>query len=249
MVLRAFFSLEHYLRRMDELTHAADDRITRRGSLVRAGGFLAALLVPGGWRAETAGAGPAGVASAAVTCVLTPEQTEGPYYIPNERVRRNITEGRPGTSLALRAKVVDASTCKPLEGAAVDIWHCDAAGIYSGFGQGAGNRTFMRGIQRTDATGLAVFQTVYPGWYPGRTVHIHVKVHLGGNVVHTGQLYFPDSVTDSAYQKAPYRSRPGRDVRNASDAVFRNGGRSSLLSLRRSGAGYVASIAMGVQRA
>lgn len=240
---------------MDELTHPKHDRITRRGSLVKVGGFLAAALAAGSWRAEAsasgatpAGTGPAGVASGAVKCVLAPEQTEGPYYIPDERVRRNITEGRPGTPLALRATVVDASTCKPVKGAAVDVWHCDAAGVYSGFGQGAGNRTFMRGIQRTDATGLAVFQTVYPGWYPGRTVHIHVTVHLGGSVVHTGQLYFPDTVTDSAYQKAPYRSRPARDVRNANDSVYRNGGRSSLMNVRKTSAGYVATITMGVQR-
>ena len=70
----------------------------------------------------------------------------------------------------------------------------------------------MRGIQRTNAKGLALFRTVYPGWYQGRTVHIHVKVHLGGNVLHTGQLYFPDTVTDAVYRKAPYTSRPNRDV-------------------------------------
>jgi protocatechuate 3,4-dioxygenase beta subunit len=109
--------------------------------------------------------------------VLAPEQTEGPYYIADEAVRRNITEGRPGTPLMLRAFVVNASSCKPIRGAAVDIWHADAGGVYSGFGQGAGNRTFMRGIQRTNAKGLALFRTVYPGWYQGRTVHIHVKVH------------------------------------------------------------------------
>jgi len=244
---------------MDELTHPADDRITRRGSLVRAGGFLAAALTAGAWRAgasagasgvatATAGAGPAGVASGAVKCVLTPEQTEGPYYIPSEKVRRNVTERRPGTPLTLRTTVVDASTCEPLRSAAVDIWHCDAAGIYSGFGPGAGNRTFLRGIQRTDAAGLAVFQTLYPGWYPGRTVHIHVKVHLGGNVVHTGQLYFPDAMTDSVYRKAPYRSRPARDVRNANDFVFRNGGKGSVLSVRKTAVAYVATITMGVQR-
>src|SRR5207244_2442679 len=107
------------------------------------------------------------------------EQTEGPYYIANEAVRRNITEGRPGTPLLLRAFVVNASTCKPIKGAAVDIWHADAGGVYSGFGQGAASRTFMRGIQRTNARGLAVFRSGYPGWYQGRTVHIHVKVHLG----------------------------------------------------------------------
>jgi protocatechuate 3,4-dioxygenase beta subunit len=106
----------------------------------------------------------------------------------------------------------------------------------------------MRGIQRTNANGVATFGTVYPGWYQGRTVHIHVKVHVRGNVVHTGQLYFPDRVTDAAYRKAPYTNRPNREVRNADDAIFRNGGKRSLLSLRRSGAGYVGSIRMGVRR-
>src|SRR3989449_5175136 len=227
-----------------------DSRLTRRGSLVRLGGFLATAVGAAGLKIETSeGAGPAAVASGAVTCVLAPEQTEGPYYVANEHVRRNITEGRPGTPLTLRAFVVDASTCKAIKGAAVDIWHADAGGVYSGFGQGAGNRTFMRGIQRTNAKGLALFRTVYPGWYQGRTVHIHVKVHLGGNVVHTGQLYFPDAVTDAAYRAAPYSSRPNRDVRNSADSIFRNGGSNALLSVKKNSAGvYVATIMMGVHR-
>src|SRR5205809_290851 len=227
----------------------SDARLTRRSSLVRLGGFVATAVGAAGLKIDTSeGAGPAAVASGAVSCVLTPEQTEGPYYIPNEAVRRNITEGRPGTVLLLRAFVVNASTCRPIKGAAVDLWHADASGIYSGFGQGAGSRTFMRGIQRTNAKGLALFRSVYPGWYPGRTVHIHVKVHLGGNVVHTGQLYFPDAVTDAAYRKAPYASRPTRSTRNANDAIYRNGGKKSLLSVRKSGSVHVATITMGVHR-
>src|SRR5438034_11264655 len=226
-----------------------DPRLSRRSSLVRLGGFVATAVGAAGLQTETSGgAGRAAVGSGAVSCVLTPEQTEGPYYIPNEAVRRNITEGRPGTALLLRAFVVNASTCRPIKGAAVDIWHADASGIYSGFGQGAGSRTFMRGIQRTNAKGLALFRSVYPGWYPGRTVHIHVKVHLGGNVVHTGQLYFPDAVTDAAYRKAPYASRPTRSTRNANDAIYRNGGKKSLLSVRRTPAGYAGTIVMGVAR-
>jgi protocatechuate 3,4-dioxygenase beta subunit len=107
----------------------------------------------------------------------------------------------------------------------------------------------MRGIQRTNAKGLAVFRTVYPGWYPGRTVHIHVKVHLGGSVLHTGQLYFPDSVTDAIYRNAPYNRRPNRSTRNAGDAVYRNGGKRSQVKVRKTSGGlYVASITMGVQR-
>jgi protocatechuate 3,4-dioxygenase beta subunit len=106
----------------------------------------------------------------------------------------------------------------------------------------------MRGIQRTNADGIATFRTVYPGWYPGRTVHIHVKVHVRGNVVHTGQLYFSDRVTDAVYRRAPYSRRPNRQTRNADDSLFQDGGRRSLLRLRRSGAGYVGSIKMGVRR-
>jgi len=220
------------------------DRLTRRGSLLTLGGFVAAAF---GWSAsESAGAGPSAVATGLVTCVLTPEQTEGPYYVANEHVRRNITEGRPGTPLTLRTTVVNASNCKPIKGAAVDIWHADASGTYSGVLGNTG--TFMRGIQRANAKGLALFQTVYPGWYRGRTVHIHVKVHIGGNVVHTGQLYFPDSLTDVVYAHSPYSSRPNRDTRNATDSVYRNGGSKSMLAVHKSGAGYVASIAMGVHR-
>ncbi len=228
------------------------DRITRRASLAKVGGFVAAALGASAWKlgsaAESDGAGPAAVASGAVSCVLAPEQTEGPYYIANEKLRRNITEGRPGTPLTLRLRVVDASTCKPIKNAAVDVWHCDALGAYSGFGAGSGNRTFMRGVQRTDANGFATFQTVYPGWYQGRTVHIHVKVHVRGNVVHTGQLYFADRVTDTVFKRRPYSRRGARTTRNSSDSVYRNGGKRSLLGLRKHGAGYVGTIAMGVHR-
>ena len=187
--------------------------------------------------------------AAQVSCILTPEQTEGPYYIAGEKLRRNITDGRPGLPLQLQAYVVDATTCRPIRNAAVDIWHADAGGVYSGFGAGASSRTFMRGIQRTNAKGLAVFRTVYPGWYQGRTVHIHVKVHIGGNVVHTGQLYFRDSLTDAVYRRAPYNARPSRDTRNATDAIYRDGGSKSLLSVKKSSAGiYLATITMGVRR-
>ena len=106
----------------------------------------------------------------------------------------------------------------------------------------------MRGVQRTSSQGIATFQTVYPGWYRGRTVHIHVKVHVRGKVVHTGQLYFPDSVTDAVYRKAPYSRRPNRDVRNAEDSIYRNGGKRSSLSLRKLGSGYLGTIRMGETR-
>src|SRR3954466_1892255 len=119
---------------MDEHTDFEQQRVTRRGSLLKLGGLVAARGGGGAVAAsESDGSGPAAVASGAVSCVLTPEMTEGPYYIPNEKVRRDITEGRPGTPLTLRLSVVDASTCRLVPGAAVDIWHADAGGVYSGF--------------------------------------------------------------------------------------------------------------------
>jgi protocatechuate 3,4-dioxygenase beta subunit len=223
-----------------------DERLTRR-TLLRLGALAAGSFGLGAWKSAPAEGGPAAVASGAVSCVLAPEQTEGPYYVAGEKLRRKITEGRPGTPLLLRLTVVDASTCKPIKGAAVDIWHCDALGAYSGVNGNSG--TFMRGIQRTNASGIATFETVYPGWYQGRTVHIHVKVHVRGKVVHTGQLYFPDALTDAVYRKRPYNRRPGRTTRNAGDSVFRNGGRKSMLRLsRRRAGGYAGAITMGVHR-
>jgi protocatechuate 3,4-dioxygenase beta subunit len=227
--------------------HAEADRISRRSTLVRAGGLAAAAI--------TAGSAPAGALasdqgrSAAVACVLSPEMTDGPYYLPGEKVRRNIGEGQPGAPLALRFSVMDAATCKPIKGAAVDIWHASAGGKYSGEeANDTVGLTFLRGIQRTDAKGLALFQSVYPGWYPGRAVHIHVKVHLGDDVVHTGQVFFRDSFTDAVYRRAPYRGRGSRDKRNADDSIFLDGGSRSLLRMRTTGKGYTGSITLGVRR-
>ena len=217
------------------------ERLSRRRLL-----GLAALGAAGAWPVEEASAGPSGVASGAITCVLAPELTEGPYYLPNERIRRDITEGKPGTPLRLRLAVVDASTCKPIRGAAVDIWHADASGVYSGVAGNSG--TFLRGVQKTDRTGLAVFDTIYPGWYQGRAVHIHVKVHLGGNVIHTGQLFFPDALSDQVYRTAPYRARGNPDTPDGADAIYRNGGSRSLLHPVKSGSGYAGSMVMGVHR-
>ena len=238
---------------MNENTNNSDRRLTRRDSLVKVGGLAAAVVGGAAWKLESddeaAAAGPAAVASGLVSCVLTPEQTEGPYFLEGDRVRRDIREGRPGVLLTLRTTVVDVSTCRPIRNAAVDVWHCDAGGVYSGVAsEDTLGERFLRGIQRTDANGLAVFRTIYPGWYPGRTVHIHVRVYLGGSILHTGQLYFPDTLTDTVYRRSPYNRRPRRSTRNANDSVFRNGGRRSLLGLRRSGSGYVGRITMGVSR-
>jgi hypothetical protein len=233
-----------------ENDHIGDERLTRRGTLVRLAGLAAAAGGGAAWRLETAdaaGSGPLAVSSGLLTCVLTPELTEGPYYVAGERVRRDITEGKPGTPLLLNLTVVNASTCKPVKNAAVDIWHCDALGVYSGAVADNSGTNFLRGIQKTNGSGIATFKTIYPGFYRGRAVHIHVKVHVGGNVVHTGQLFFPAAVTNAVYQTAPYSGHGTTpDTLNANDSIFRNGGSKGMLGLKKSGSGYMGSINMGV---
>jgi protocatechuate 3,4-dioxygenase beta subunit len=223
------------------------EKLTRRGSLVR----LAGLAAAGGaaaWGIESAdGAGPQAVSAGLVKCVLAPELTEGPYYVDGEKLRRDITEGRPGTPLQLDLTVINAATCKVVKNAAVDIWHCDASGVYSGAVANNPGTNFLRGIQRTNAKGVATFRTIYPGFYQGRAVHIHVKVHVKGNVVHTGQLFFPAAVTNAVYRRAPYSAHgTTADTPNASDAIFRNGGSRGMLTLKRNGTGYIGSIGMAV---
>ena len=180
------------------------------------------------------------------TCTLTASTTQGPYYFDADKIRSDVREDKQGTKLRLALQVQDSETCKPIPHAVVEIWHCDAGGTYSGVQGDTG--MFLRGVQRTDAKGVAAFKTIYPGWCPGRTVHIHTMVHLGGTVVHTGQLYFPDGVTDVVYARAPYNRRPSHTTRNAADSIYRNGGKRSTLRLVRNGSAYVGSITMGVQR-
>jgi len=180
-------------------------------------------------------------------CVLTPELTEGPYYLDLDLVRRDIAEGRPGTPFDLRVKVVEADACTPIENAAVDVWHCDAGGAYSGVSGDDG--TFLRGIQMTDADGVAQFRTIYPGWYTGRAVHIHVKVNLGGSETFTGQLFFDDATTAEAYEAEPYAGRGEPDTPNATDGIFGQSGGSTVVAVTRAGADYSGAVTLGVQRA
>jgi protocatechuate 3,4-dioxygenase beta subunit len=172
--------------------------------------------------------------------------TEGPYYLAGEAIRSDITEGRPGTPLRLVLPVVDATTCAPISGATVEIWHADAGGNYSGFGAATSNRTFLRGGQKTDAKGEATFLTIYPGWYAGRATHIHVKVHVG-NEVHTGQLFFDESANDAVYATSPYSSRSGSRTHNDEDSIYADGGSQSLVALTPDGSGYVGRLTMGVR--
>jgi protocatechuate 3,4-dioxygenase beta subunit len=185
-------------------------------------------------------------AAATGSCVLSPEMTEGPYYVAGEPTRRDVTEGKAGTPLALKLTVVD-TTCAPIKDATVEIWHADAAGDYSAFGNGASSRTFLRGQQVSAADGVVSFDTIHPGWYQGRATHIHLKVHRGGNTVHTGQLFFDEAVNDAVYATSAYAGHSGSRTRNATDGIYRNGGSSSMLALVKSGSGYAGSITLMVR--
>jgi protocatechuate 3,4-dioxygenase beta subunit len=178
-------------------------------------------------------------AAAAGACTLDPEVTEGPYWIDNDLTRRDIREDRKGLLLKLGLTVVDATTCTAIKGADVEIWHADASGLYSGFGsspsQGSTNsKRYLRGHQKSDADGKLSFLTIYPGWYRGRTPHIHVKVHVGGNTVHTGQLFFRDSTSDKVYATSHYKAHGEPDTTNAQDSIYKQaGGSAALVSLER----------------
>ena len=178
-------------------------------------------------------------------CIITPETTEGPYYFDPALLRSDITEGRPGLPLKVRLQVVDAS-CAPIANARVDIWHCDAEGIYSGY-NGFEGETFMRGTQTADADGIVAFETIYPGWYPGRTPHIHFKVFLNQASVVTGQIFFPDEVSDQVYSTvAPYSARDGQAMSNDRDGIARQTGPASVASVEQAPEAYTAALVIGV---
>ena len=188
-------------------------------------------------------------------CDVTPRQTEGPYYLDVGQVRRDITEGKLGTPLLVRLHLVEAGSCAPIGDASVDIWHTDAAGQYSGFGgQGddgadTSGETFLRGTQITDANGLVEFETVYPGWYPGRTAHIHFKAYTDEGSLVSSQMYFPDDISDAAYAAEPYFVRGVRRTTNDNDGLTRNPASRALLgNVMESGDGYVVSMVVGVER-
>jgi protocatechuate 3,4-dioxygenase beta subunit len=218
----------------DSEIHAA--LVRRREALAALGlaGIGAVLLgKPGGIALGTPQAAAAGA------CSLDPEVTEGPYWIDNDLTRRDIREDRKGVLLKLGLTVVNASTCKAIKGADVEIWHADASGLYSGFGSSPSQETtntkrYLRGHQKSDANGKLSFLTIYPGWYRGRTPHIHVKVHVGGDTVHTGQLFFKGSISDKVYATSNYKSHGEPDTTNSDDSIYKQaGGSAALVSLKR----------------
>jgi protocatechuate 3,4-dioxygenase beta subunit len=210
--------------------------------------LLAGAVALGRWRP----------AAGATTCVLRPEQTEGPFFVDDVLARSDIRTdpgdgaARPGTPLSLTLSIarLAAAACTPYAGVLVDLWHCDAAGDYSGVGPLAG-RAFLRGVQTTDRDGRVRFTTIYPGWYPGRAVHVHVKLRVpSAGVEYTSQLYFDDAVTDTVFAAAPYAARGTRSTRNADDGIFAGGGTSLTLAATPDGSGgYAAAFDFALQSA
>jgi protocatechuate 3,4-dioxygenase beta subunit len=174
-------------------------------------------------RAETAG-----LISTDV-CMLQKEVTEGPFYVDPKLLRADITEGKPGLPMQLRLQVVNAD-CTPVSGARVDIWHCDADGAYSGVANLGGGpdttgQTYLRGTLTTDATGTVAFQTIFPGWYSGRTTHVHYKIFLNDNTVLTSQIFFDEAVNQAIYDDhAAYARGSARDMMNADDSIASEAG-------------------------
>nr|WP_107904896.1 intradiol ring-cleavage dioxygenase [Streptomyces chartreusis] len=282
--------------------------LTRRKVVAAGAGAAVAVgvggtLAAGAFAGEKSAAGTTASASgsASETCYkLTSETTEGPYYIDADKLRKDITEDQEGIPLTLRLKVIDSETCKPIRNAAVDIWHCNALGVYSGYedmgsGGGGGGGTpssgeptgeppsgepsggpgggggvhqeptdderYLRGTWRTDRNGTVEFRTVFPGWYQGRCVHIHTKVHVsgtwtdagyeGGNTCHTGQFFFDEESVLASAEVAPYSTNTTTRTTLDEDTIYPdNGTEGGLLKLkyRKNGIakGVVATITMGV---
>jgi protocatechuate 3,4-dioxygenase beta subunit len=231
--------------------------LTRREALALIGVSGAALV---------SGTLPARAATAALPgCIVRPAQTEGPFFVDGELERSDIRfdahsrDARPGTPLKLRFNVarMAGASCTPLAGAQVHVWHSDASGVYSDTGvrrAAATSSQFLRGYQLTDTTGAAQFLTIFPGWYAGRTAHIHFKIRIpaaSGSTAHaqefTSQLYFDDALSDQVFAAAPYNTHGKRELRNADDFLYRSGGKRLMLELQPDGAGYVGSFDIDVQ--
>lgn len=232
-------------------------RLSRRNALklvavTAAGGALVSHAA----FAEEAGASTEAATSlmpGADVCMITPEVTEGPYYFDPGLERVDITEGtQDGIATTIRLQVVDGS-CRPIEGARVDLWHCNAQGVYSGYPNQLGNldttgETFLRGTQFASATGMVEFQTIYPGWYPGRTTHMHFKVFLDQTTVLTGQIFFPDALSQFIYLNVPPYTEHGADRQtlNGNDNIANQATRASFAYVKELADTYLVAMIIGV---
>jgi len=202
------------------------------------------------------------LAAAIPACVVRPEQTEGPYFVDEKLNRSDIRTDpsdksmRTGVPLRLEFQVsrVASGACAPLSGAFVDVWHCDAQGVYSDVRDGqfdSRGKKFLRGYQTTNADGLVEFLTIYPGWYEGRAVHIHFKIRADAaskrGYEFTSQLYFDEAITEQVHKQVPYNSKGRRTTVNEADLIFRRGGKQLLLVPTKNSQGYAAKFDIGLK--
>lgn len=220
-------------------------------------GGVAGSTATGGSTSAAGGTGATGGAPQVPACVLSPEQTAGPFYFDPMLERQQISEDRSGRPLKVTFQVlrVSGDSCEPAAGAIVDAWHADAAGLYSGYQEQGDNAdidtsglTFLRGHQITDDEGKVEFTTIYPGWYPGRATHIHFKVRDGDVTYVTSQMYFPDDINAAAQTGEPYDARGSAATTNDSDGIFRSTTNIEALVAEASadGDGYVATLTIGI---
>jgi protocatechuate 3,4-dioxygenase beta subunit len=241
-----------------------DDRpvgrlLSRREALAVFGASATASLVPGA-QAQTA---PESRVLDTPDCIAQPAQTEGPYFVDQVLERSDIRVDpatgtiSAGALLALQfvvSRVAPSGDCVVLPDAQVDVWHCDALGRYSDTRDRDSDTTghqFLRGYQITDRRGIVGFDTIYPGWYRGRAVHIHFKVRTPGDSGRTdeftSQLYFGDELTDRVHTRAPYASKKGQRLLNARDMIFREGGTQLVLPVTETNGGYAATFRIAMR--
>lgn len=208
-------------------------------------------------------ASPTADVAAVPDCVVRPELAEGPYFV-DEKLNRSDIRSDPATravkqgvplALGFVVSQVGNGNCSPISGAQVDVWHCDAEGLYSdvvdrGLGVTTVGQQFLRGYQVTGADGKAEFMTIYPGWYPGRTPHIHFKIRTssatGLNYDFTSQLFFDDAISEQVYAQEPYAGKGRHTTRNDNDGGYRASGDQLTLSLVKNNDGYAATFHVGL---
>ena len=208
---------------------------------------------------------PIAATGATLDCIVRPELTIGSYFVDDQLNRSDIRSEPSDNSIKERLLLtlninvasVGINSCTPIEGAQVDIWHCDAQGQYSGVSDQGFQTTgqkFLRGYQVTNANGGVQFVMIYPGWYSGRTVHIHFTIRTKGadtqDYQFTSQFFFDDSLTDQVHSQEPYASKGQRDTRNDNDNIFNGGGEQLLLNLQGdTTSGFTGAMSIGVDLA
>jgi len=200
----------------------------------------------GGVSVGDVGSGRAG-ANDSPLCEVRPAQTIGPFPNKADLNRSDVRAGQKGTLLRLKLTVYSAGNCRPVPNALVDIWQCNAAGKYSEYSDfGTADQSWLRGFQVAAADGSVRFVTNYPGWYPGRSVHIHFRVRAASQTF-VSQLYFEDALTARVHEQAPYNAQAGQRTLNLSDAIFRSGGDKLTLKVAQQGNEHLASFDLGIQ--